>query len=95
MFALTTPARRVRRESVTGDRSGIDATVALSWVLTWFSRCFADFDDVARVFDFILATDPIYMPVYISVAVPAPIPFAPFHVKDRDRSPWSSSLIRG
>ena len=50
-------------------RSGLDATVALSWVLTWFTRCFTDLDVVVRVFDFILATDPTYMPVYLAAAV--------------------------
>ena len=49
--------------------AGIEASVGVSWVLTWFVRCFADLETVARLFDYIIATDPVYMPIYLAVAV--------------------------
>lgn len=51
--------------------AGIEASVGLSWVLTWFVRCFPDLETVARLFDYIIATDPVYMPIYLAVAVRA------------------------
>eukprot|EP00759_Apiculatamorpha_spiralis_P032428 PhF_6_TR33851/c0_g1_i2/m.49651/K20372/TBC1D20, GYP8; TBC1 domain family member 20 len=43
---------------------------ALGWIITWFAH---DIDDTlstaARVFDFVLATDPLLMPLYMAAAL--------------------------
>lgn len=48
----------------------MEAHFALSWVLTWFAHVYDEFDDVCRIFDFVLATHPL-APVYLSTAVSA------------------------
>jgi hypothetical protein len=49
-------------------RAGVQSFFTLSWILTWFSHNLYKFEDVARVFDFLLASHPV-MPVYLSVAL--------------------------
>eukprot|EP00474_Spongospora_subterranea_P006771 CRZ07229.1 hypothetical protein [Spongospora subterranea] len=48
-------------------RANAQSFFALSWVLTWFSHTLEKFDDVARIFDFLLASHPC-MPLYIAAA---------------------------
>ncbi|RUS16468.1 rab-GTPase-TBC domain-containing protein [Endogone sp. FLAS-F59071] len=40
----------------------------LSWVLTWFSHDFTDFEKVMRLFDLFMASTPL-MPVYVACAI--------------------------
>ncbi len=40
----------------------------LSWLLTWFSHNLERLGDIARIFDFLLASHPI-MPVYLAAAL--------------------------
>ena len=39
---------------------------AVVWLLTWFARVPGDFEEVVRITDFIMATDTVYMPIYMS-----------------------------
>lgn len=41
---------------------------ALSWILTWFSHDFEDYDKVVRLFDLFIASHAV-MPVYVASAV--------------------------
>ncbi|ETO31714.1 hypothetical protein RFI_05404, partial [Reticulomyxa filosa] len=41
---------------------------SLSWILTWFSHNIERFEDIARLYDFFLASHPL-MPVYFTVAM--------------------------
>ncbi|VDO80280.1 unnamed protein product [Schistosoma curassoni] len=41
---------------------------AIAWIITWFAHVLPNMDDVRRLFDLFLATDPIML-VYVSVAV--------------------------
>nr|CAH8876362.1 unnamed protein product [Trichobilharzia regenti] len=41
---------------------------AVSWIITWFAHVLPNMDDVRRLFDLFLATDPIML-VYVSVAI--------------------------
>jgi len=48
----------------------VTASFAVSWLLTWFARFFHhERVKTLRAFDFILATDAVYMPVYVAAAV--------------------------
>jgi hypothetical protein len=49
-------------------RSGVQAFVALPWVLTWFAHVISDLDTVARLFDAFLASPPL-LPLYLSAAI--------------------------
>eukprot|EP00760_Papus_ankaliazontas_P000394 PhM_4_TR10064/c0_g1_i1/m.88497/K20372/TBC1D20, GYP8; TBC1 domain family member 20 len=45
---------------------------ALSWVLTWFAHVLDEkLETIARLFDFILATHPLVMPLYVSAVLVA------------------------
>ncbi|KAL7748359.1 GTPase-activating protein gyp8 [Sorochytrium milnesiophthora] len=50
------------------ERCQLQPYFCLSWIITWFSHDLDDFDLVCRLFDFLVASNPI-MPVYISAAV--------------------------
>lgn len=50
------------------DASGVQAFVALPWVITWFAHDVMDLDVVARLFDAFLASPPL-LPLYLSAAV--------------------------
>ncbi|CAH8586488.1 unnamed protein product [Schistosoma turkestanicum] len=41
---------------------------AIAWIITWFAHVLPNMDDVRRLFDLFLATDPIML-VYVSVAI--------------------------
>ncbi|KAI7867522.1 rab-GTPase-TBC domain-containing protein [Spinellus fusiger] len=41
---------------------------ALSWILTWYSHDFAEFNKIVRLFDLFIASSP-FMPVYVSCAM--------------------------
>ena len=49
-------------------RSSIEPFFATSWLLTWFSHDVPSLNDVARIFDALLCSPPIYI-LYLSVAV--------------------------
>ena len=40
---------------------------AVSWLLTWFAHSLEDLDDVSRLFDAFLGSDPL-MPLYVGAA---------------------------
>ena len=43
-------------------------TIAVPWIICWFSSCLNKYKDIARIFDFCLATHAL-APVYLSVVV--------------------------
>lgn len=47
---------------------GLGPHFALAWIVTWFAHVLPEMDDVRRLFDLFLATDPIML-IYLSVAV--------------------------
>lgn len=42
------------------------SSFALAWLLTWFARVPNDFEEVAVITDFIMASDTVYMPLYMA-----------------------------
>ncbi|TGZ62741.1 hypothetical protein CRM22_007266 [Opisthorchis felineus] len=47
---------------------GLGPHFALAWIVTWFAHVLPEMDDVRRLFDLFLATDPLML-IYLSVAV--------------------------
>jgi len=44
----------------------VSSSFAVVWLLTWFARVPGEFEDVARITDFIISSDMVYMPVYMA-----------------------------
>lgn len=50
------------------ERSNVMPYYALSWILTWFSHDFENYEKVVRLFDLFISS-PAIMPVFIASAV--------------------------
>lgn len=50
------------------ERSEVGTIFALSWVITWFSHVLPTYEDVARLFDFFVASHSL-MPLYLTAAL--------------------------
>lgn len=56
------------------EKSNVMPYYALSWILTWFSHDFENYEKVVRLFDLFIAS-PAIMPVFIASAVSRPYSF--------------------
>lgn len=61
------------------ERANVMPYYALSWILTWFSHDFENYEKVVRLFDLFIAS-PAIMPVFTASAVSIPLFFSPFFV---------------
>lgn len=50
------------------EKAEVGVMFCLSWIITWFGHVLVKYDDVVRLFDFFLATDP-WMPLYLSASI--------------------------
>ncbi|CAH8602594.1 unnamed protein product [Dicrocoelium dendriticum] len=66
IFALLTRLRPTLAANL--EAVGLGPHFALAWIVTWFAHVLPEMDDVRRLFDLFLATDPIML-IYLSVAV--------------------------
>ncbi|TPX63789.1 hypothetical protein SpCBS45565_g06364 [Spizellomyces sp. 'palustris'] len=64
LIALVSPATHDFLSSI----EGFLPYFCLSWVITWYSHDIDDLSQIARLFDFLIASNPL-MPVYLAAAV--------------------------
>lgn len=50
------------------EKAEVGVMFCLSWIITWFGHVLVKYDDVVRLFDFFLSSDP-WMPLYLSAAI--------------------------
>ncbi|KAA3678075.1 integrin alpha FG-GAP repeat containing protein 1 [Paragonimus westermani] len=66
IFALLGYLRPTLTENL--EQVGLGPHFALAWIVTWFAHVLQEMDDVRRLFDLFLATDPLML-IYLSVAI--------------------------
>ncbi|KAF7233477.1 hypothetical protein EG68_09469 [Paragonimus skrjabini miyazakii] len=66
IFALLGYLRPALTENL--EQVGLGPHFALAWIVTWFAHVLQEMDDVRRLFDLFLATDPLML-IYLSVAI--------------------------